>query len=178
MVGTFRPVSTPVITDHVMHSEKMVVTKQTVEQILDRLERPIIAVGTTSARTVESLYWLGVKLLRNSSLENPVVLQWDPYQDTCQVEVSPRESLTALRSFLDQRQWSEYRGETQLMILPGYKYKLLSGLITNFHMPQSTLLMLVAAMIGEDWKKAYQYALENNFRFLSYGDCCLFYNPA
>ncbi|MCK9421759.1 MAG: S-adenosylmethionine:tRNA ribosyltransferase-isomerase [Bacteroidales bacterium] len=177
-VGTFRPVSTPTIRGHVMHPEKIVVSRQTVEQILDYLDRSIIAVGTTSARTIESLYWLGVKILQGEDREDPEVLQWDPYQNPDQPNVNPRKSLTALLSFFNRHQLNEYHGETQLMILPGYEYKLLSGLITNFHMPQSTLLLLVAAMIGEDWKKIYQYALENNFRFLSYGDCCLFFKQS
>lgn len=177
-IGTFRPVSTPTIRDHVMHPEKIVVSRKTVEQVLAYLDKPIIAVGTTSARIIESLYWLGLRILQNEDGENPEVLQWDPYQDTGQPAVAPRESLTALLSYFNRHQLKDYHGETQLMILPGYDYKLITGLITNFHIPQSTLLLLVAAMIGEDWKKIYQYALENNFRFLSYGDCCLFFTQS
>ncbi len=176
-VGTFKPVTAENITGHVMHHEKIVVTKQTIIWLLDNLKRPVFAVGTTSARTLESLYWLGVKLIRQGEKQIPVVSQWDPYEDNDLNIISTEQSLKALLRFLETHGLQEYAGETQLMIVPGYRFRLLSGLITNFHMPQSTLLLLVAAMVGEDWKSAYAFALANGFRFLSYGDSCLFFNP-
>ncbi len=176
-IGTFRPVMVEHIGDHVMHHEKIVVSAKTIGTLLASLHRPVIAVGTTSARTLESLYWLGVHLLCNGFEPLPVVAQWTPYQQDPAIKITARQSLEALLGYLDAHHLEEYSGETQLMIVPGYRYKLISGLITNFHMPQSTLLLLVAAMIGNDWKTAYEYAFLNGFRFLSYGDSCLFLNP-
>ncbi|MDP1623955.1 MAG: S-adenosylmethionine:tRNA ribosyltransferase-isomerase [Bacteroidales bacterium] len=173
-VGTFRPVAVEHITDHVMHHEKIVVSKKTIERLLINQRRPLFAVGTTSARTLESLYWLGVRLISENSRAHPAVSQWTPYITDTAHNITVRQSLEALLEYLAAHKLDEYSGETQLMIVPGYRFRLVSGLITNFHMPQSTLLLLVAAMIGEDWKRAYQYALQNNFRFLSYGDSCLF----
>ena len=175
-VGTFKPVTAEQITSHVMHHEKIVVTKQTIIWLLNNLKRSVFAVGTTSARTLESLYWLGVKLIRHGDGQVPGVSQWDPYVDNDLKIISTVQSLEALLRFLETRGLQEFTGETQLMIVPGYRFRLLSGLITNFHMPQSTLLLLVAAMVGEDWKNAYAFALSNGFRFLSYGDSCLFFN--
>jgi S-adenosylmethionine:tRNA ribosyltransferase-isomerase len=176
-VGTFRPVGVEHISDHVMHHEKIMVSKSTIERLLNSLSRPVFAVGTTSARTLESLYWLGVKLIREASGYHPTVSQWDPYRHNTAQNITAQQSLEALIGYLDAHHLEEYAGETQLMIVPGYHYKLLSGLITNFHMPQSTLLLLVAAMIGDDWRTIYEHALQNGFRFLSYGDSCLFFNP-
>ena len=176
-VGTFRPVAVEHLRDHMMHHERIVVSKKTIERLLNHLTRPVFAVGTTSARTLESLYWLGVKLTREGSGSHPVVPQWYPYQQGSTVNVTVQQSLEVLHEYLCKCNLDEYSGETQLMIVPGYQFRLLSGLITNFHMPQSTLLLLVAALIGDDWKTAYEYALHNGFRFLSYGDSCLFFNP-
>jgi S-adenosylmethionine:tRNA ribosyltransferase-isomerase len=176
-VGTFRPVSVEHISGHIMHHERIVVRKSTIERLVNSLDRPMFAVGTTTARTLESLYWLGVRLLREGSGALPLVQQWDPYKQIHTGHITPRQALGALTGYLEAHQLEEYSGETQLMIVPGYQYKLLSGLITNFHMPQSTLLLLVAAMIGDDWRKVYEYALQNGFRFLSYGDSCIFFNP-
>jgi S-adenosylmethionine:tRNA ribosyltransferase-isomerase len=175
-VGTFKPVSAKMITDHVMHHEKIVVSEKTISRLLHNRHRPVFAVGTTSARTLESLYWLGVKLIRNGMDEHPAVLQWDPYQEANLKEVETEQALEALLRYLQTRGLQEYAGETQLLIVPGYRFRMLSGLITNFHMPQSTLLLLVAALVGEDWKLAYDFALSHGFRFLSYGDSCLFFN--
>ncbi len=175
-VGTFKPVSAEKISDHIMHHERIIVSRDTIRTLLQNLGKPLIAVGTTSARTLESLYWSGVKVLRSGGNENPYVSQWDPYQEADGITITAEKALEALIAFLDARELNEYSGETQLMIVPGYRYKLLSGLITNFHMPRSTLLLLVAAMVGPGWRQAYDYALANNFRFLSYGDSCLFFN--
>jgi len=173
--GTFRPVAVADIRDHIMHHEKIVVPVKVIETLLAEPHRPVIAVGTTSARTLESLYWLGVRLLLDGQKVHPVVDQWYPYLLEGAGTITVKRSLEALADYLRTRRMNEYSGETQLMIVPGYRYKIISGLITNFHMPQSTLLLLVAAMIGDDWKKAYDYALMNGFRFLSYGDACLFF---
>ena len=175
-VGTFKPVSADKISDHIMHHERIIVSRETILALLQNSGKPVIAVGTTSARTLESLYWLGVKLIRSGSNDKPHVLQWDPYQETEEEPVSAKQALESLLAFLDHHGLDVYSGETQLMIVPGYRYKLLSGLITNFHMPRSTLLLLVAAMVGPGWRQAYDYALAHNFRFLSYGDSCLFFN--
>lgn len=176
-VGTFRPVTTEHIKDHVMHHEKIVIAASTLERILLGMDRPVFAIGTTSARTLESIYWLGVSVIRNGVNHHPTVSQWAPYQPGNDEFITPRESLESLLGYLRTHHLEEYSGETQLMIVPGYRYRLLSGLITNFHMPQSTLLLLVAAMIGDDWRSVYDHALQNGFRFLSYGDSCLFFNP-
>ncbi len=175
-VGTFRPVAAEQVGDHVMHHEKIIVSGTTIEGLLRNLHRPMFAVGTTSARTVESIYWLGVRLIQKGPDMNDGVPQWYPYGEMTAQDITPRQSLEALLQFIDSRGLSEYSGETRLMVVPGYKYRLLSGLITNFHMPQSTLLLLVAAMIGEEWKNIYNYAVDHGYRFLSYGDSCLFFN--
>jgi S-adenosylmethionine:tRNA ribosyltransferase-isomerase len=176
-VGTFRPVSVDHLRDHVMHEEKIVVSRKTIERLLVCLDRPVFAVGTTSARTLESLYWLGVKLIREGSGSMPIVSQWAPYAQNSSENIPARQSLEAIIGYFEANHLEEYSGETRLMIVPGYRFNLLSGLITNFHMPQSTLLLLVAAMIGDDWRVAYEHAILNGFRFLSYGDSCLFFNP-
>jgi len=177
-VGTFRPITTPDITDHVMHKEKITVKLKTIESIYNHLDRPVIAVGTTSARTIESLYWLGVRLSDLKTVQLPEISQWEPYQHSNRDFIPVKNALENLLEFLARNKLDEYSGETQLMIVPGYTYKIITGLITNFHMPQSSLLLLVAALIGNDWRKAYQFALEHDFRFLSYGDTSLFFKNA
>ena len=174
-VGTFRPVTVHDIRNHIMHHERIVVTRETIECILNKLGEPIIAVGTTSARTIESLYWLGVKMVTRPTEEHHEVDQWEPYITHSADRIPPQEALKALLKDLDQKKLDCFSGDTRLMIIPGYEYRILSGMITNFHMPQSTLLLLVAAMIGEKWKEVYRHALLNQFRFLSYGDSCLFF---
>ncbi len=173
-IGTFRPITSLVVTDHIMHKEKIVVKRKTIESLYDNPDRPVIAVGTTSARTIESLYWLGVGLLDRKKMPFPEVGQWDPYQQSNHSTIPVKKALESLLEFLSGNELDEYSGETQLMIIPSYTYKIVKGLITNFHMPQSSLLLLVAALIGEDWRKAYQFAIEQDFRFLSYGDSSLF----
>jgi S-adenosylmethionine:tRNA ribosyltransferase-isomerase len=124
---------------------------------------------------LESLYWLGVKLIVEGDKVHPKVNQWDAYDERYAKEISYSESLTALTEYLIKTGRDQYSGETALMIVPGYQFRVVEGMITNFHMPQSTLLLLVAAFIGREWKVAYEYALNHNFRFLSYGDACLFF---
>jgi S-adenosylmethionine:tRNA ribosyltransferase-isomerase len=141
--------------------------------------KKIIAVGTTSLRTLESLYWLGAKIIaanstQNLTLQNLFVAQWDPYELMPQNELPPTAAaLDALCNWLEQNKLERLLTKTQIIIAPGYRFKIVDGLITNFHQPQSTLLLLVAAITNGNWKPMYHYALENNFRFLSYGDGCL-----
>lgn len=171
--GTFKPVSTPTIGEHEMHVEKVQISTDNIRHLLSHFPNPVIPVGTTTVRTLESVYWFGVKLSQNPDLDAMHVLQWDPYElETLQV--STVESFTHVLRWMEKREMELLDGDTQLMIAPGYKYHVVSGIITNFHQPKSTLLLLVSALIGERWKSCYQYALDHGFRFLSYGDSCLF----
>ena len=170
--GTFKPVSTESISDHVMHSEHFYVTRELIE-LLKHDNQRIIAVGTTSVRTIESLYWLGIKT-NNGILTDPEnihISQWDPYE--LSDEYSVKKSMNFILEFMDKNSLEEIVGTTQIIIIPGYNFKIIKGLITNFHIPKSTLLLLIAALVGDDWKKIYEYALNNEFRFLSYGDSSL-----
>lgn len=167
--GTFLPVKSDTMAEHEMHSEVIEVSIDTLREILAQIlmQQPIIAVGTTSARTIESLYFIGVQLLEQAP--DPFsVPQWIPYD--LPYEYSVVEALQAIIDYLEFSGLDRLFGQTRLIIVPGYEYKVISYLITNFHQPHSTLLLLVAAFVGEDWKKIYDYALANNYRFLSYGD--------
>lgn len=170
--GTFKPVKSGTMQEHTMHAEWIDVSKATIENILQNLDNNIIAVGTTSLRTIESLYWLGVKKSQESgagSQEQRELLQWEAYESACE-NFSPEDALKSLLQWMDKNKMERLLTKTQILIAPGYSFKIVKGLITNFHQPQSTLLLLVAALIGTDWKKVYDYALHNDFRFLSYGD--------
>jgi S-adenosylmethionine:tRNA ribosyltransferase-isomerase len=176
--GTFKPVSAPTLGEHEMHAEQISISTQVLKQLITLSEegepKTIIPVGTTSMRTIESFYWLGVRRLKGKmDEENPAVKQWDPYDPAFDTGVSFHDSMKALLDFLERSDSTILIASTQLIIAPGYRYRVAGGLITNFHQPRSTLLLLVSALIGDDWKKVYSYALENNFRFLSYGDSCL-----
>jgi S-adenosylmethionine:tRNA-ribosyltransferase-isomerase (queuine synthetase) len=172
--GTFKPVSSETIGEHAMHSETIIVRKSLIQDLLDNLDANIIAVGTTSTRTLESLYWMGLKLIENSFNINDLHIdQWYPYEKRENLP-STKLSLEAILQYLNLNGLTRLEASTSLMIAPSYKMKVITGLITNFHQPKSTLLLLVSALIGEKWKEAYQYALENDFRFLSYGDSCFF----
>ncbi len=170
--GTFKPVSADTIGEHTMHVEQVQIHRSNLEHIIAHLGHPIIPVGTTTVRTLESVYWFGVQLENNPDLQSMHVLQWDPYK---------LESLgiSTLQAYHNVLQWMQRHdtdtlfGDTQLLIAPGYKYHVVCGLITNFHQPRSTLLLLVSALIGDDWQRCYRYALDHGFRFLSYGDSCL-----
>ena len=171
--GTFKPVDCAAIGDHEMHVEKVEISQTNIEHILQHLGKPLIAVGTTSVRTLESVYWFGVQLEHDAQLTEMYVRQWEPYsQETGHI--------TAEQSYGNVLQWMRHNGierlegATQLMIAPGYRYRVVDGLVTNFHQPKSTLLLLVSALIGDAWKACYRYALDHGFRFLSYGDSCLF----
>lgn len=174
--GTFRPVSSETIGEHEMHSETIVVKKSCIENILRNIDKTIIPVGTTSMRTIESLYWIGLMLKEEGLEERHLHLeQWFPYKER---ETLPpaEESLSTILDYLKSHNLNELHATTALMIAPSCKINIAKALITNFHQPKSTLLLLVSALIGERWKDAYQYALDNDFRFLSYGDSCLFIN--
>lgn len=169
--GTFKPVSVKNISEHAMHTEVFSVERILMEKILQNHEK-IVAVGTTTVRTLESLYWAGLNLIREKN--NPFEIdQWVPYQ-AAQGKISAGEALQAIIDFCEKNKTDHIIGNTRLMIVPGYQYRIVNAMVTNFHQPKSTLLLLVAAFIGERWKEAYQYALNNNFRFLSYGDVCFF----
>lgn len=170
--GTFKPVVSQTIATHEMHTEKVVVGIETIKHILKKINDPIIPVGTTSMRTIESLFWMAVKL--NNDNNSFAVEQWDPYELSVDDDFNSAQALTLLVNYLEKNDLRELKGETRLLIAPSYKYKIATGLITNFHQPKSTLLLLVSALVGEKWKNAYEFALNNNFRFLSYGDSCLF----
>jgi S-adenosylmethionine:tRNA ribosyltransferase-isomerase len=174
--GTFKPVSAAHIMGHEMHTEQVVVGRDTIEAILNHDDKTIIAVGTTTLRTLESLYWHGVKaIVQNRKLHRLDVHQWDPYRHDLNIGIPLEKALQKVLSIMDDNDPEEISGQTRLMIVPGYRFRVPDILITNFHMPQSTLLLLVSAFIGDDWKEVYRYALENDFRFLSYGDSCLFF---
>ena len=172
--GTFKPIKENRVGLHIMHSEYIDIPVSAIKTILKNCTTGITCVGTTSLRTIESLYWLGVKtiLFPAISTESLRVLQWDPYELPV-VAISASEALESLLNWLKKNNKERLITTTQLLVAPGYPFKIVQGLITNFHQPNSTLLLLVAAFIGEEWKRIYKYALENNFRFLSYGDGCL-----
>ena len=202
--GTFRPVKSETIEGHEMHSEHISVRRQTIENLIRHGGRAI-AVGTTSVRTLESLYYMGRKILLNPQIgeEELAVKQWEPYEnrdsrfeirgtrneergrgneeggtrseerDTVNSQLSTLNSLRAILDWLDRHQLDTLTSATQIIIVPGYEYKIVSHLVTNFHQPQSTLLLLVSAFVGGDWRRIYNYALDHDFRFLSYGDSSL-----
>lgn len=169
--GTFKPVKSATMQDHEMHAEFIDVSASFIEQLLQQTAGPVIAVGTTSLRTLESLYWLGVKTKLDPpiSAEALTITQWEPYELALH-NFSASEALTALLVWLQQNRTERLVTKTQIIIAPGYTFRIVKGLITNFHQPQSTLLLLVAAITGDNWKNIYQYALDHQFRFLSYGD--------
>ena len=177
--GTFRPVKSETIGEHPMHTEYIAVRRQTIERLIAH-HGEAIAVGTTSVRTLESLYYMGLKVLDNSDLteEQLHVNQWEPYEmadgssERSDVPASVA-ALQALLDWMDRHQLSVLHSSTQIIIAPGYDYKVVKMLVTNFHQPQSTLLLLVSAFVHGDWRKIYDYALAHEFRFLSYGDSSL-----
>jgi S-adenosylmethionine:tRNA ribosyltransferase-isomerase len=172
--GTFKPVESETMEEHDMHAEWIDVSKETILTILNNLDKHIIAVGTTSLRTIESLYWLGVKKTGVWSQESAELSQWEAYE-LAEKKIPVIDALQSLLDRMTKNKLERLVTKTQILIAPGYEFRITKGLITNFHQPQSTLLLLVAALIGEDWKNVYDYALQNNFRFLSYGDGCLFW---
>ncbi|WP_315396659.1 S-adenosylmethionine:tRNA ribosyltransferase-isomerase [Hoylesella nanceiensis] len=170
--GTFKPVKSELISEHDMHTEYISVSKSTLET-LRKFNASAIAVGTTSVRTLESLYYIGLKLHNNPHLtdEQLAVKQWEPYEQTA--NITAFEAIETIIKYLEDNDLDTLHSSTQIMIAPGYEYKIVKMLVTNFHQPQSTLLLLVSAFIGDNWHKVYNYALEHDFRFLSYGDSSL-----
>lgn len=166
--GTFQPVKAEEIGGHSMHAEKVEVSREFIQNLIENLGN-IVAVGTTSVRTLESLYYLGVQLHNGDT--KLLVNQWEPYES--KKVLSARESLEAILNYMDETQSNILYATTQIMIVPGYKFNIVNILITNFHQPKSTLLLLLAAFVGEKWRELYKYALENDYRFLSYGDSSL-----
>ena len=173
--GTFRPVKSDTIGGHAMHTEHFAVTRRTVDRLLAKPEH-VIAVGTTSVRTLESLYYIGCALVRGGADESAdeafTVGQWEPY-DADAPTLTAEEALRAILCYLDRRGMDRLWAATQIIIAPGYQFKIVRGMVTNFHQPQSTLLLLVSAFVGGDWRTIYDYALSHDFRFLSYGDSSL-----
>ncbi|MFP5042298.1 S-adenosylmethionine:tRNA ribosyltransferase-isomerase [Parasediminibacterium sp. JCM 36343] len=195
--GTFKPVKAATLQEHEMHAEFIDVTIGFIEDLLANLHKTIVPVGTTSLRTIESLYWLGVKELSRKSLvishksvasdqslvvsgqlenkEEMALYQWDAYE--LPQDVAAADALQALIDWLKEKKLDRLITKTQLLVAPSYKLRIAKAIVTNFHQPQSTLLLLVAAIVGNDWRKFYDYALANNYRFLSYGDGCLLFAP-
>lgn len=180
--GTFQPVKAEQMADHPMHTEPILVRAALLRQLLAHRPRPVLAVGTTSLRTLETLYWLGVGLLHNPNpptAENQappelLVTQWQPYEmAAAAAHISPAAALTALLRYLEANRTDTLQASTRLLIAPGYRFRLIDGLITNFHQPESTLLLLVAALLGSEWRAVYEHALAHDYRFLSYGDSSL-----
>lgn len=175
--GTFKPVKSETIDGHEMHTEYVSVRRSTIENLLSH-DAQAIAVGTTSVRTLESLYYMGVKLSVNPLLseQDLHVGQWEPYEGEIaekSKEITPREALENILKWFDRNNVGVLHSSTQIIIAPGYDYHIVKALVTNFHQPQSTLLLLVSALLKGDWKRVYDFALENDFRFLSYGDSSL-----
>ena len=172
--GTFKPVKSEEIEGHEMHTEYISVRRDTIRKLIAH-EGQAIAVGTTSVRTLESLYYMGLKVMQNPDLtsEELHVAQWEPYEEVNSEGVSALDSLKALLVWMEEHQLEVLHSSTQIIIAPGYDYKIVKMLVTNFHQPQSTLLLLVSAFVKGDWHKIYDYALAHGFRFLSYGDSSL-----
>lgn len=173
--GTFKPVKSEEIEGHEMHTEYISVNRSTLEKLVAH-EGKAIAVGTTSVRTLESLYHIGVTLLHNPNAteEDLHVKQWQPYETALETAATPAvEALQAIIAYLDRHHMETLHSSTQIIIAPGYEYRIVKAMVTNFHQPQSTLLLLVSAFLHGDWRKIYDYALAHDFRFLSYGDSSL-----
>ena len=173
--GTFKPVKSETIDGHDMHTEYICVHRESLEKLI-RHDASAIAVGTTSVRTLESLYYIGCKLVHNPDLSESElhVNQWDPYDAAAMTEgITPMEAIKAILAYLDANGLNALHTSTQIIIAPGYEYKIVKMLVTNFHQPQSTLLLLVSAFLHGDWRRVYDYALAHDFRFLSYGDSSL-----
>ncbi|MDR7127713.1 S-adenosylmethionine:tRNA ribosyltransferase-isomerase [Algoriphagus sp. 4150] len=168
--GTFQPIKAKEVTEHPMHSEQIHVNRETIERISSHLGK-VVTVGTTSVRTLESLYWYGVKLLEGKG-EDLKIEKLFPYEERKSLPTA-RESYKAILALMDAKSLETIMGTTEIFIFPGYEFKVVKGLITNFHQPGSTLILLIATILGEDWKRVYGEALANDYRFLSYGDSSL-----
>ncbi len=173
--GTFRPVSSQYVGDHRMHAETFEISRVSLEQMAAFRDKTFVAVGTTTVRTLESLFWGAVKLARGSISEHDFAIgQWDPYTSHADPPFTRAQALEFLIERMDRMGMVRISGQTSLLIAPPYRYRMTDAMITNFHQPGSTLLLLVAAFLGDEWRRVYDFALKENFRFLSYGDTCLF----
>jgi S-adenosylmethionine:tRNA ribosyltransferase-isomerase len=172
--GTFQPVKSETISGHEMHSEHFYIHRDFLNQLLKHSGKNI-AVGTTSVRTLESLYWLGIQAIKNPDMDcnDLKISQWEGYQESGE-PLQAKEALSGLIGLLDRNQTDFLSASTQIIIAPGYQFRIVDGLITNFHQPQSTLLLLISAYLGDEWRKIYDHALANDYRFLSYGDSNLY----
>ena len=171
--GTFKPITTDSALDHKMHQEQIIISRDTVEFLLKNKDKKIVAVGTTVARTLESLFIIGAKIYLG--IPNPTLVhQFEIYENSDLQKVTVEDSISALLKYFDDNKIQEIHSETSLMILPHYAHKIAKGLITNFHQPKSTLLLLISSYLGEEWKTVYQHALTHDYRFLSYGDSNLY----
>lgn len=174
--GTFKPVKASTMQDHEMHAEWIDVSADMIKKLATEIDKTIVAVGTTSLRTLESLYWMGIKAMLQPTIPQLSINQWEVYEaPLANSNISAKESLTALAIWLKANKQERLFTHSQILIAPGYQFKIVKAIVTNFHQPQSTLLLLVAAATGDDWKTLYKYALENDFRFLSYGDGSLLF---
>ena len=177
--GTFKPVTETYIENHLMHEEQLFFTNETIRELVCYKDKKIIAVGTTTARALESLYWIGVKLTYPNLSPGGVgggfsIAQWEVYEELIPKQQTVEQSLTTILNYMNNNNLEVLHASTALIITPYYQPKMVKGIITNFHQPQSTLLLLISAFVGDKWKGIYDYALSHDFRFLSYGDACLF----
>ncbi|MGB0176679.1 MAG: S-adenosylmethionine:tRNA ribosyltransferase-isomerase [Owenweeksia sp.] len=173
--GTFKPVESEQIGAHEMHAEEIFIKRSFVTEVRKKLNSRLIPVGTTAMRALESLYWFGALLQHGEKPEEgvvPLLDQWTPYRYELS-HVNPEDSLRALENYLEEKGMETLQLKTAIIIAPGYIHHICGGLLTNFHQPKSTLLLLVASLLGKRWKEMYRYALDHDFRFLSYGDACL-----
>lgn len=168
--GTFKPVKAETMEGHIMHDEWMVINQDFLSELKSHIGKKVISVGTTATRTLESIYWMGNKILNKPeiSVAELKISQWEAYETIEQGKA--KDAIKALIDWMQRQDMEQLMIETGIIITPSYKFKIISGLITNFHLPESTLLLLVAALVGDDWREVYDYALNNDFRFLSYGD--------
>ena len=169
--GTFKPIQGD-LENHEMHTEHFMINRKQVNEIAKAAGR-IVAVGTTSVRTLESIYWLGVKIMEREDIDVQELFidQWEAY--SYDIEIPPPVAMQAVLDYMDKREIEKIEGFTKIIIVPGYKFRIVQAMVTNYHLPKSTLLLLISAFIGENWEMVYKHALDNNYRFLSYGDSSL-----
>ena len=174
--GTFKPVKAATMQEHEMHAEWIDVTAEMIKNLITQLNKTIVAIGTTSLRTLESLYWMGVKANLQPAIKQLSINQWEVYEaPLTNCNITPTAALSALLNWMKENNRENLFTQSQILIAPGYTFKIANAIVTNFHQPQSTLLLLVAAAIGDEWRKIYDHALEHDFRFLSYGDGSLLF---
>lgn len=170
--GTFKPISSDIVTEHDMHNEQIIVTRENIKALINA--EKVACVGTTSMRTLESTYWYGVRLLEDENATFDIK-KLEPYEKANQNLPSRQVSFKAVLELMEKKGVDTLSGETSIFIMPGYTFRVIDALVTNFHLPSTTLVLLIAAFIGEDWRKVYNAALENDYRFLSYGDSSLLF---